>query len=959
MRCSNVYAGTCALAVAAWTCSCFCSILVVASAAPARAQDSARMQVKLAPLTAAVEKGRYSEAEAGLRLALPRNDGARAWLVRVLFETGRYDEARALAAQWSELTSLTGKRSYALAWVAEAWLAQGELEHAEAVLRSALAQEPTALRAQWLLGRLLWDRGRREDALRELEAVMARSSDADTANAEAASARQRAQVLRYRALAASTLGRVNEANDAFRVAVELDPARSQTLLDWAQLSVEKYDLQAASERVQRVLNDNPQNARALLLLARLSFMSAGDTVAAQTAVTQALVVNPKLTGAYVLRAEIALREADVPTTHALLDRALQLNPTDLEALSVRAAACFLDDDTREFAQLEQRVLALYPHASRFYALVAEFAEWEHRYAEATELLKRALHLDPEDSAARASLGLGLLRMGDERAGLAALQRAWERDHFNVQVYNTLRLYEGGIRRDYSDFTAGRFQLRLHKTERPVLEPYLVPLLDDAFAQMRARWNFTPEGPLRVELYADRTQFSVRTTGMPNADVQGVSFGKVITGLSPRGGPFNWGQIVWHELSHVFHLQLSKSHVPRWFTEGLAEYETALARPEWKREDDYVLWQTLQAGRLPPMAAMNRAFTEAHSPDELMASYFCAYRAVEYIVTRFGFASVRKLLVAFGEGKKLEAAVPLAFGLPLSVLDHDYREALTARLSRYEHEVAPNDASYVDAASAALQVARAPGNPDLLAALSLAELQAGHMEAAAQAARSSLKLAPEHRLAHFARARVALAQGDLSTAERSLAGIVRSGADGYLLRMLLARGLLERGQLQAALAQAQAAERFDPERVEAHRFLLELAPKLGDEALAERALSALCALDQHDAAIHKTRLALLVRNKAWDEAIREGESTLYIAPEDPAVHLHLGVGYVERGAYDRGLVELERALTLGYPQPGLVRLLRARVLLKQNKREAAVRELQLALSTDPSLDIRARDMLAPL
>ena len=53
-------------------------------------------------------------------------------------------------------------------------------------------------------------------------------------------------------------------------------------------------------------------------------------------------------------------------------------------------------------------------------------------------------------------------------------------------------------------------------------------------------------------------------------VQGVCFGKVVTALSPRGGPFNWEQIVWHELAHVFAVQRSRSRVPRWFTEGLSE-----------------------------------------------------------------------------------------------------------------------------------------------------------------------------------------------------------------------------------------------------------------------------------------------------------------------------------------------------------------------------------------------------
>ena len=34
--------------------------------------------------------------------------------------------------------------------------------------------------------------------------------------------------------------------------------------------------------------------------------------------------------------------------------------------------------------------------------------------------------------------------------------------------------------------------------------------------------------------------------------------------------------LWHELGHVFPIQMSKNHVPRWFTEGLTEYETTRA-----------------------------------------------------------------------------------------------------------------------------------------------------------------------------------------------------------------------------------------------------------------------------------------------------------------------------------------------------------------------------------------------
>ncbi len=38
----------------------------------------------------------------------------------------------------------------------------------------------------------------------------------------------------------------------------------------------------------------------------------------------------------------------------------------------------------------------------------------------------------------------------------------------------------------------------------------------------------------------------------------------------------------------------QNHVPRWFTEGLAEYETLTERVEWRREQDRELYVSLAA-----------------------------------------------------------------------------------------------------------------------------------------------------------------------------------------------------------------------------------------------------------------------------------------------------------------------------------------------------------------------------
>jgi cellulose synthase operon protein C len=906
----------------------------------------------LSPLALFLEHGRYIEAEEGLRARLDANDKpARPWLIRLLLETGRYTEARTHAAL--ALQENLAQRADAHTWLAEAFLAEGQLDHAEQALRAALSADSNAVRAEILLGKLLWERGRRAEATQKLQAAASRR--VQHAHGDAS---RRAEALCYSAMAARALGRFQEANNRFREAAELDPERTETQLEWALLFIEKYDVKRAAERVEAALVKNPNNALAQVLYARIATLSASDFVGAQAALQRALNVNPRLSSAYVLQASLALRDMDIAHAEAALERALAINPVDLEALSVRAAARFLDDDPRGFAEQERRVLEHNPQYGHFYSIVSEYAEWEHRYPEIIGMLRRALKIDPQDAAARASLGLGLLRMGDERAGLAELRKAWQRDRYNVQVYNTLNLYDSAIRAHYTDFTSGPFRVRLHKTERAVLAPYLSPLLQRAHAQMRERWGFAPVGPLRVELYSDRAQFSVRTTGLPNLGVQGVSFGKVITGLSPRGGPYNWGQIVWHELCHVFHLQLSKNHVPRWFTEGLAEYETALERPEWKREDDRALWRALHNDSLPPLAAMNRAFTHAESPDEIMTAYFYAYRAVQYLVERFGFGAVRKLLVAFGDGYKLDAAVQHVLDIDLAQLDSEFRADLTRRLSRFDREYSPDENDYADLTRVQKQATRTPRDADALAALAMAEVNAGHYDLAARAARAAIKLGKDNKLAQFALARAALERGETQQAARAVKSLLDAGADGYELRLMAARATLELGKVEQSVKHAQAAATFEPERAEAHQLLLELATKLPDEALAQRALGSLSQLDQHDELLHTTYLALLAKNRAWLDAVREGELALFISPENPAVHLHLGQAYVETGAYERGLAELARALKLGYSQPGLVRLARARAFLLKRQRGSALRELKLALVSDPTLKANARALFTP-
>jgi cellulose synthase operon protein C len=931
--------------------ACALSVLSVLSVTAARAQPApasppAGVSRELARARESLARGEYAAAEAALRPLARTSPAAETSLARVLYETGRYAEAIERAGSAARHAP---ERVVAGTLLGEAQQAIGRLDDAERSYRALLDAE-RAFRARMRLGVLLLERGKKREAEPILFGLLEAQDRRQTVKAhELASA----------ALAARALGQWKRANESFRAAAALDRQRVETQLDWAQMFIDKHDQKHAAESVLEALHHNRNHPRAHALMARLQLFQSMDFVEAERALARALSVNPNLVVAHVIRAGMALRNLELSAADAALDRALAVDPTDLEALSMRAAVRFLASDEAGFAAAKRAVLAHNPRFSRMYSIIAEFAEWEHRYPELVEMAREALAIDPGDATARATLGLNLLRVGEEQAGLAELRAAWDADHFNVQVFNTLNLFEKAIARDYVWYSARPFEVRIHRQERPVLEPYLTPLLTRAYAALRERYAVTPEGPLHIELFADQVQFSVRTTGLPSVGVQGVCFGKVVTALSPKAAPFNWGQIVWHELSHVFHLQLSRGRVPRWFTEGLAEYETTLAHSDWKREDDRLLYDALVEGRLPALESMNRAFTQARTSGDLMTAYYTAYVAVKYIAERFGMERVRAMLGAWGAGKSAVAVSQEVLGLSLSDLDRDFRAHLAQRLARFRADFQIDFDAYRDLQAAQRRAASAKTDPEAVAGLAMAAVIAEDWSTARSAVATSLTLAPDNRLAHFAGARVALEDHDAAAAQRHLRSVLASGVDGYVLRMLLAHAALADRAPDVARRELEAAVALDPERPDAFRLLVEVAGLSNDEPLALRAIAALASLDQHDRTIHVAYVSMLAKRGDVREVVRAGETALFVDPANPVLHDQLGRAYVATGRAERGLLELDRALALGHPEVGPIQLARARALAALRKAGPARAAVRAAVEADPALAAEAQKVLRSL
>ena len=925
----------------------FAALLFIVTLAPAPAlaqTPSPSPCTELAACRQALSRGAYTVAQQGAERLRRGATSAEASLLlgRVYLETGRYAEAAELARP---LAARGASRTEASTLLGEAEAARGRLDEAQRALEAVIG-EASAHRARVMLGRLLLRRGRSAAAEVPLMALIQAYNDSTIGERDA-------EGLAYVGMAAAMLESPQDANEALRDSARVDPTRVETQLEWAELFLAKYDAGHAEECVRQALSHNAQSARAHALLARIVLEQSLDFVEAQAELDRALAIDPSLVMAHVTRAGIAIRDMDLAAAEQHLTRALATDPNDLEALSVMAALRFLQNDDAAYRRAAREVLTRNPEFSRLYTIISDYADWEHRYPQIVEMAREALRIDPNDALAHATLGMNLLRMGDEPAGLAALREAWERDRFNVRVYNTLNLYDDVIATQYEEIQASPFVFRMHREERPIMERYVTTTLRSAWTDMRRRYGFTPRTPVRIEMFSDPQHFSVRTSGLPNVGVQGVCFGQVVTALSPRGGPFNWGQITWHELAHVFHIQMSNNRVPRWFTEGLAEYETILARPGWRREEDHNLYAAIASDRLPPLRNLNHAFTHARTAADMMTAYYASSMIVKYIGERFGFGHLARMLREWGQGRTSEEVIQRVLGVPSDELDRDFREHTRQRLAARASDFAVDFGRYAELEPIRQRAQQSPRDASAQAELAAGLMANGEAEEAGQAAEAALRIDPAQPIALFVAARLALARRDSAAADQHLTRLVSGNHDGYEVRLLQARAAFGRRDPRAARAALEAASGIDADRPEAWQGLVQVSERTSDAELRLRALRRLAEIDQHDRDTHAELLGLLAERGEWAEVLRYGEMSVFVDPLRAESRRLLAEAYLRAERPRDALPEADAALAAQPERPGPVHLLRARILSALRRTRDAREAAQRAVEADPSLAEQAR------
>jgi tetratricopeptide (TPR) repeat protein len=760
------------------------------------------------------------------------------------------------------------------------------------------------------------------------------------------------------AIAAYHTSEYQLANGAFRETLKLRPQMTEAGVAWADLFLEKYAAQLAEQTLEEVFKVNPNDPEAHAAMAEVIVETRYDLAAVRHHLDAALAGNPRNARARKVRASIEIDQTQWDTANKTLDGVLAINKDDVEAIAMKATIAWLRDDTKAYDAEVQRALAIDPAYAQLYRIVSRAAVREHRYVEAIELEKRAVALKPDFYEAMAGVGLGYLRLGLEKEGLEWLDKSWAGDQYNVRTYNTRTLFKDTIPKEYTFGASKDFRIRYHNDEKAVLGRYIEPTLERAFADMVKRYGFTPRTPITIELYADRNDYGIRTIGLPDIAALGVTFGQVVTAMSPANGDINWGMILWHELGHVFAIQLSNSRVPRWFTEGLSEYETLIARPDWRRENDSDLYGAVANATLVSIGDLNSEFMQPDASAVVVAYYQSAV-TIEYLIGTYGFPRIVEALKLYGKGRETADVLQAITGKTIAQLDADFRKYLDIRLAPYAGTFKLPTRGFDDITRLEIAADAAPKDGRARAHLALGYYYAGEAEKAMTAASAALALDPRQPIARYIQAEVVLHQGDLARARALYQGLIADGHDSFDLRSRLAQIAEGEGKAGEVEQQLCAAKKLDPERSSPYQELAQRYEKYGQTAKALTELEHYAFLEQMDLAPLKKLVVEYGKLGNWAKVRTYGEMATFINPSDPDILGGLARAYLELRQPARALFSYDTLLLARPPprRPALVHLGRVRALMALGKTADARAALAQAMKTEPenaeALELKAK------
>lgn len=323
------------------------------------------------------------------------------------------------------------------------------------------------------------------------------------------------------------------------------------------------------------------------------------------------------------------------------------------------------------AQFKQNLIAIHLQE-------AQAAYQAKRLNDARASLTEALALDP--SNAQANVLLGEIEYNSQR--LKEAQRAWEAavagDPSLTDVAEKLaRLkQELPVESKLERISQAYFDIRYTDGLARETGFDLRDMLLDARRQVGTDFQYWPKQKLVVLVYSNEEFRRVRQD-MPEW-VAGQYDGKIRARLPDKElDPVTARRTLVHEYTHALVFEIAGMGCPIWFNEGLAEYESLKGQiPPW-----LLLRKAIMTNRVTPWSDLSNQFSMTAPAEQVTLAYEQSHSIVRYLVERYGFWRIRRILKALAVDTPFEQVLAGECHLPLNRLEAQWRKWLEETLAK--------------------------------------------------------------------------------------------------------------------------------------------------------------------------------------------------------------------------------------------------------------------------------------
>lgn len=215
-----------------------------------------------------------------------------------------------------------------------------------------------------------------------------------------------------------------------------------------------------------------------------------------------------------------------------------------------------------------------------------------------------------------------------------------------------------------------FLIRYDRTQKEYSSYQLKTILREAYRSIYQDLGASLEEKIVVLLYDPEVfDTSVKTEHWSGALFDGKIRVPLKAGEETNEEQVNGlKKLIWHELGHVFVYEIGGKDVPLWMHEGIAQYE----------EDKIVpvpveTFQNLKAaGKIFSFSQLSLGSKLFEDDQSILLFYQESFLIMKFLIKRFGFYKISKLLKAIANGESMDSAFLSVLNLSPNELDRQWQ-----------------------------------------------------------------------------------------------------------------------------------------------------------------------------------------------------------------------------------------------------------------------------------------------